>query len=111
MIPSMSSGTFRRIGCRVLVLAAFSTVGALSVHSSLHAQLISQGNSVEFVVTDIVVRGNEQIETGDVLKNLPIRAGETFRQETDGARLIRALYDTELYDDISLSQDLSLIHI
>ena len=107
MIPSMSSGTFRRIGCRVLVLAAFSTVGALSVHSSLHAQLISQGNSVEFVVTDIVVRGNEQIETGDVLKNLPIRAGETFRQETDGARLIRALYDTELYDDISLSQDQS----
>ncbi len=105
----MSSGTFHRIGCRVLALVLFSAAGVLSFQSSLYAQLISQGNSAEFVVSDIVVRGNEQIETGDVLKNLPIRAGERFRQETDGARLIRALYDTELYDDISLSQDESVL--
>jgi len=35
--------------------------------------------------------------------------GERFRQETDGARLIRALYDTELYDDVSLSRDESVL--
>jgi len=93
----------------VLALVLFSVAGALSFHSMLHAQLISQGNSVDFVVGDIVVRGNEQIETGDVLKNLPIRTGERFRQATDGARLIRALYDTELYDDISLSRDESVL--
>ena len=83
----MSSGTFHRIGCRVLALVLFSAAGVLSFQSSLYAQLISQGNSAEFVVSDIVVRGNEQIETGDVLKNLPIRAGERFRQETDGCLL------------------------
>lgn len=54
---------------------------------------------------DVVVRGNDQIETGDVLRNLPIRAGERFRQGSDSARLIRALYDTELFDDISLARD------
>ena len=105
----MSSGIFRRIGCRTLLLFLFSTAGAFSFQSSLHAQLISQGNSVEFVVGDIVVRGNEQIETGDVLRNLPIRAGERFNQDVDGARLIRSLYDTGQYDDISLSRDDSVL--
>ncbi len=65
---------------------------------------LSQAQDTEFVIGDVVVRGNEQIETGDVLRNLPIRSGETYRPG-DSSRLIRALYDTELFDDVSLSRD------
>lgn len=95
-IPSMPLGTSRRIRC--CVLALLSATGLFLLPTSLTAQ------QAEFVVGDVLVRGNEQIETGDVLRNLPIRAGETF-SPGDGTRLIRALYDTELYDDISLSRD------
>lgn len=94
----MPSGTFRRIRCRVLALVLISAAGFLLLPAKLTAQ------QTEFVVSDVVVRGNDQIETGDVLSNLPIRAGETFRAG-DGSRLIRALYDTELFDDISLARD------
>ena len=92
----MPLGTSRRIRC--CVLALLSATGLFLLPTSLTAQ------QAEFVVGDVLVRGNEQIETGDVLRNLPIRAGETF-SPGDGTRLIRALYDTELYDDISLSRD------
>ncbi len=97
-IPSMPLGTNRRIRCRVLALVLLSAAGIFFLPAKLTAQ------QSEFVVSDVVVRGNDQIETGDVLSNLPIRAGDTFRAG-DGSRLIRALYDTELFDDISLARD------
>lgn len=87
----------------MLALVLFSAAGVFSFHNPLYAQ--SGTSSAEFVVGDIVVRGNEQINTGDVLKNLPIRTGETFRQIADSARLIRTLYDTELFDDVALARD------
>ncbi len=88
----------------MLALVLLSAAGFLTHSAKLTAQ------QSEFVVRDVVVRGNQQIETGDVLRNLPIRAGETYRAG-DSARLIRALYDTELFDDISLARDGSTLII
>lgn len=97
-LPSMPSAFHRLIRCRVLALIVFSSAGLFTTPGSLLAQ------QSDFVVADVVVRGNEQIDTGDVLKNLPIRSGERLRGG-DSARLIRALYDTELFDDVSLARD------
>ncbi len=97
----MPSGTNCRLGRHLLLALALSSGAAIAtiIPSSLYAA------EAEFVIGDIVVRGNEQVETGTVLNYLPVRAGETFRQGGDSGRVIRALYGTELFDDITLSQD------
>ena len=93
----MPSGTVYRILCHTLALVLLSATGVF-----LPAKLVAQ--DTEFEVGNIVVRGNEAIATGDVLRNLPIRSGEIFRSN-DSSRLIRALYNTELFDDVSLARD------
>ena len=80
-----------------LALVLLSATGVF-----LPTKLIAQ--QAEFEVGNIEVRGNQAIATGDVLRNLPIRSGEIFRSN-DSSRLIRALYDTELFDDVSLARD------
>ena len=62
-------------------------------------------NARPFIIEDIVVRGIERVEKGTVLSYLPVRAGERFEQGRDSARVIRALYETELFSDISLFKD------
>ncbi len=62
-----------------------------------------------FIINDIVVRGIDRVEKGTVLSYLPVRAGERFEQGRDSARVIRALYETELFSDISLFKDGSVL--
>lgn len=58
-----------------------------------------------FIIADIEIRGIDRVEKGTVLSYLPVRSGERFEQGRDSARVIRALYSTELFGDISLSRD------
>ena len=75
-----------------------------SDQSSVQRAEQNSGSSSEFVIGNIVVRGNQQVETGTVLNNVPVRAGERFRIGRDSGRIIKRLYGTEFFD-------LSLIHI
>lgn len=58
-----------------------------------------------FIITDIEVRGIERVEKGTVLSYIPMRSGERFEPARDSGRLIRALYETELFDDVTLLRD------
>ena len=55
-----------------------------------------------FTVADIVVEGNERIDVGTILTYLPVRAGDRFEPGVDDARAVRALYETGLFDDVSV---------
>ena len=105
----MPSDTFRRIRCRFLLLVLFCATGSFA--HVIHAQPLltdvgpQAGPEAGFVIGDIVVRGNEQVETGTVLNNLPVRSGERFRQGSDSARSIRSLYSTGFFDDVTLLRD------
>lgn len=58
----------------------------------------------EFLVEDIEVQGAERIAIGTVLNYLPVRAGEMFGP-TEARRAVRALYDTDLFDDVRMERD------
>jgi len=76
-----------------------------SDQSSVQRAEQNSGSSSEFVIGNIVVRGNQQVETGTVLNNVPVRAGERFRIGRDSGRIIKRLYGTEFFDDVSLLRD------
>jgi outer membrane protein insertion porin family len=56
-----------------------------------------------FTVDDIEVRGANRISVGTVLNYLPVRTGERFGPE-DARRAVRALYETGLFADVSVSR-------
>lgn len=56
-----------------------------------------------FTVADIDVRGAERISVGTVLNYLPVRTGERFGP-ADARRAVRALYETGLFEDVSLGR-------
>ncbi len=66
---------------------------------------VSVAQEQPFIISDIVVRGIERVEKGTVLSHLPVRTGERFEPGRDSARVIRALYETELFGDVSLARD------
>jgi len=72
---------------------------ALSVCMPIFAQ-----QSSSFVVTDIVVEGNERIDLGTILNYLPVRTRDNFDPSRDGARALRALYDTGLFSDVVIKR-------
>jgi len=72
---------------------------ALLLCAPLHAQ-----QSPEFVVADIVVEGNERIDLGTILNYLPVRNRDNFDSVRDGARALRALYDTGLFSDVVIKR-------
>ncbi len=92
-----SGSAFKLSGLRSLVFLCF----ALSALSSLNVTAAERA----FIISDIVVRGIERVEKGTVLSYVPVRAGERFETNRDSGRVIRALYDTELFDDVGLSRD------
>lgn len=55
-----------------------------------------------FTVTDIVVEGNERIDLGTILTYLPARTRDRFDPASDGPRAVRALYETGLFEDVSI---------
>jgi len=57
-----------------------------------------------FIVSEIEVRGIERIEKGTVLSYVPVRAGERFEPARDTGRVIRTLYESGLFHDISLAR-------
>lgn len=96
--PLMPSGSSARFSGRWSLLIAcllYSLVNSLTAVAAERA----------FIITDIEVRGIERVEKGAVLSYIPLRTGERFEQGRDGSRTIRALYATELFDDIRLSRN------
>lgn len=77
----------------------FSCVLVLVFCTPIHAQ-----QSSEFVVADIVVEGNERIDLGTILNYLPVRTRDNFDSSRDGARALRALYDTGLFSDVVIKR-------
>ncbi|TCO83717.1 Beta-barrel assembly machine subunit BamA [Plasticicumulans lactativorans] len=60
--------------------------------------------AADFVVRDIRVEGLQRISAGTVFNYLPVSVGSTVRQE-DFPELIRALFRTGFFTDVSLERD------
>ena len=73
----------------------------LHVATGSNAQEIS---SQPFVVSNIVIEGNERIDEGTVLTYLPVRTRDRFDPDRDSSRALRALYDTGLFDDVVVTR-------
>lgn len=69
----------------------------------LSTSLLAQSDS-RFVVTDIVVEGNERIDIGTILNYLPVRENDRFDPAADSARALRALFETGLFSDVKLKR-------
>lgn len=78
-------------------------VVALFAHGAV-AQDPLQGATSAFTVGDIVVEGNERIDLGTVLTYLPVRSRERFDPAIDAPRSLRALYETGLFEDVSIAR-------
>ncbi len=68
------------------------------------ASFASAQSAESFVVSDIVIEGNERIDEGTVLTYLPVRTRDRFDPSRDSSRSLRALYDTGLFDDVLISR-------
>ena len=79
----------------------FCCLLCLLISDSAFAQSTGSGSS-EFVVSEILVEGNERIDLGTVLTYLPVRAKEPFDPSVDSRRSLRALYETGLFSDVKL---------
>ncbi len=82
---------------------------SLSIASCLLA--VSQSAWAEsFIVRDIQVNGIQRVDPGTVLANIPIKAGETY-QDFMTADIVRSLYKTGLFDDVSLQRNGNILVI
>lgn len=108
MPPGNPTGSlYRRVSGASLVVAVllvFSLAGVFAPVNGVYAQ-----SQAAFVVSDIQVRGISRIEKGTVLTYVPVRAGDRFERGVDSGRVIRALYDTGLFDDVQLLRDGSVL--
>ena len=68
------------------------------------AQSAVQGVDNSFVVGEIAIQGNERIDLGTILNYMPIRNRDRFVPAEDSARVLRALYETGLFDDVVVSR-------
>jgi outer membrane protein insertion porin family len=66
------------------------------------------GQANEFVIKDIRVEGLQRIAVGTVFNYLPIKIGDTVNMN-DTAKLIRALYKTGFFAEITLEQDVDIL--
>ena len=62
------------------------------------------GINSSFVVADIVVEGNERIDLGTILNYLPVRNRDRFVPEEDSSRVLRSLYETGLFEDVTVKR-------
>ncbi len=96
---AMRPGTgWLAVGLCIVLLLAGHIVHAQALSSSFSANNTQSDN--DFVVSDIVVEGNERIDLGTILNYLPIRNRDQFRAAEDSARVLRSLYETGLFDDV-----------
>ena len=71
----------------------------------LHLLLLAQGVSAEpFKIRDILLEGLERIEAGTVFTYMPVKVGDVF-SDTDSALIIKELYKTELFSDVTLRRE------
>lgn len=61
-------------------------------------------HAVSFIVEDIEIRGIKKIAVGTVLNYLPVKVAETFDSK-DSAKVIRDLYQTGFFNNITLQQE------
>ena len=61
-----------------------------------------------FRVQDIAIEGLERIEAGTVFTYIPIKVGDVYN-DADSANIIRELYKTELFSDVELRRDRSVL--
>jgi len=85
-------------------MSRWSAIGFLLLMSFavLHGQARAQ--SSEFVVSDIVVEGNERIDLGTVLTYIPVRTRDRFDPATDSARVLREVYETGLFENVAIKR-------
>ena len=72
---------------------------SLMIGSNSFAQSLSPER---FVVSDIVVEGNENIDVGTILTYLPVRVRDSFEPARDSAPALRELFASGLFSDVSL---------
>lgn len=82
-----------------LVIQRLILLAGIVLSASLHAQ-----SDARFVVSDIVIEGNERIDIGTILNYLPVRENDSFDPAADSARALRALFETGLFSDVKLKR-------
>jgi outer membrane protein insertion porin family len=70
----------------------------------LSASFHSVASAATFTVGSIEIRGITRTDPGTVLNYLPVQSGDVFDLTDDTGRAIRALYETGLFNDVSLSR-------
>ena len=79
----------------------------------LNLSLISQfvhSEDSQVVINKISIQGNQRVTDDTVLSYANISEGDSFTDQT-GQRIIKDLYDTGYFDDISLSVDVDVLLI
>lgn len=84
---------------RAMKLIVFLLFLSLLPLTQAHAQ-----SNQNFVISDIIVEGNERIDLGTVLTYLPVQNRENFDPAVDSPRALRALYETGLFSDVSVKK-------
>ncbi len=92
----MPSGFFPRFLGRLAVASIILALASVMVASAAERA---------FIVSAVNVRGIDRIDKGTVLSYIPVRAGERFEPSRDTGRVIRTLYETGLFHDISLARN------
>lgn len=75
---------------------------------SLVLLCVSTASAEPFKIRDIVIDGLERIEPGTVFTYIPVKVGDVFT-DTDSAEVIRELYKTELFSDVVLRLENSVL--
>lgn len=79
-------------------------LAAASIIFALLSAVTAVAAERAFIVSAVTVRGIDRIDKGTVLSYVPVRAGERFEPSRDTGRVIRTLYETGLFHDISLAR-------
>jgi len=88
-----------------LIASLFGVLLLVFLASSISAQERSTSFSQRaapgsFVISDIVIEGNERIDLGTILNYLPVRIRDEFNPTEDSSRVLKSLYETGLFDDV-----------
>ena len=70
--------------------------------------LCSAAHAEPFKISDIVIEGLERIAPGTVFTYIPVKVGDVFT-DADSTEVIRELYQTELFSDVELRRENSVL--
>ena len=66
--------------------------------------VVSLGHAASFTIKDIRIEGLQRISAGTVFNYLPVQVGDTLAPG-DTARIVRSLYKTGFFKDVTLEHD------